>query len=162
MTLCERRAVFCRHQGKMFLQILIKENVLLHNNCDWRCWTVHVKVKRVDPRSSHLMEKSIFLFPFFLYLCEVTYVNWAYCGNYCTTRVSQTIILHTLKWGGARSVTSQWHSGRGETVSETSGKSLFWKCYVPLACGVPKNTVKKPERSGLLYPSSKTFTTATF
>lgn len=158
--LCERRAVFAGTKEKCSYRFL--ENILLHNTCDWRCWTVQVKVKRVDPKSSHLMERSIFLFPFFLYLCGVTYVNGAYCGNYCTTHVSQTIILHSLKLGGAGSVASQWHSGRGDTISETSGKSLFRKCYMPLAWGVPKNTAKNPECSGLLYCWSKTLTTATF
>ena len=93
--LCERRAVFAGTKEKCSYRFL--ENILLHNICDWRCWTVQVKVKRVDPKSSHLMERSIFLFLFFLYLCGVTYVNGAYCGNYCTTHVSQTIIPHTLK-----------------------------------------------------------------
>lgn len=81
--LCERRAVFADTKEKCSYRFL--ENILLHNICDWRCWTVQVKVKRVDPKSSQLMERSIFLFPFFLYLCGVTYVNGAYCGNYCTT-----------------------------------------------------------------------------
>lgn len=55
---------FCRHRGKMFLQILMKENTLLHNDCYWRCWMMYMKVKRVDAKSSHLMGKKHFSLSF--------------------------------------------------------------------------------------------------
>ena len=56
---------------------------------------MYMKVKRVDPKSSHLMGKKHFSLSFlFISLCEVMHVNWAYCGNYCTRHVSHHHSAH--------------------------------------------------------------------
>ena len=60
-----------------------------------------MKVKRVNPKSSHHKEKKVFLFlqfvqTFNFYLYQMMDVHYIYYGNHFMMYVSQIIMLYTL------------------------------------------------------------------
>ena len=65
-------------------------NIMIVGNAD----ITYLKVKRIDPMSSHCKKGSIF-FPFILYLWNDG-CFWIYCGNHFTIYVSQITILYFL------------------------------------------------------------------
>ena len=54
---------------------------------------LYIQVKTLNPKSSHHKEGKFFKM---LYLYEMMYVHWTYCGNHFIMDESQLIMLYAL------------------------------------------------------------------
>lgn len=70
---CTSTSIMCIRQGKL------------------HCWTIHRKIKRVNPMSFH--HKDFFSLSFYCYLHKKMDVSRTYCGNHSTVAVNQAIML---------------------------------------------------------------------